>query len=189
MITIVGVGALGSHVALALRNMEQRIRVVDFDKVEMKNTQAQFHSTMSLGQNKALATAQSMLGLFGVNVEAFPRKLTEDNVDQLLKGSDIVIDCTDNIEARKLIRAYTLGADMPCLHGALSATGDFSRIMWTEHFVADAEDDEGATCEDGEALPFFMSTASFLAIQVQQFLKDGKKKSFQLTPGASLRVT
>ena len=43
-VVIVGVGALGSHVALLGRNWGVQLKLVDFDRIEQKNTQAQFHS-------------------------------------------------------------------------------------------------------------------------------------------------
>lgn len=188
MITIVGVGALGSHVALFLRNEPEGLKVVDFDKVETKNTQAQFHSTMNLGKNKAVALRQAFQGLFEVKVLACPRKLETANAYTLLSSSALVIDCTDNIAARKLISTSCKNEMIPLLHGCLSAAGDLARIVWEENFVPDAEGDEKATCVDGEHLPFFAAAAAFLAVEAQNFLKMGKKRSWQLTPSGILRI-
>lgn len=189
MITIVGAGALGSHVALLLRNLKHKIKIVDFDKVEMKNTLAQFHPKMGLRRNKAQALAQALQGMFSTMVEAVPHKLTKDNIDLILDHTDLVIDCTDNIAARNLIQGFAIDVDTPCLHGALSADGAFARIMWTEDFVADAEGEDGeVTCIDGEHLPFFAAAASYLAIEAQRFLGTGKKQSFQLTPAGLIRL-
>lgn len=197
MIVIVGVGALGSHVLLNLRNLEDTIRVIDFDKVEYKNTQAQMHTRMSLRRNKAQAAQQAMQGMFGLKIEAIPHKLTDDNVAQLLGDADLIIDCTDNIAARQVIqRGATLdpaGLErvnaIPCLHGCLSAAGDFARVVWTEHFQADGEGAEGeATCEDGEQLPFFALASAHVAQEAQRFLRDGSKRSLQITLNAVLRL-
>lgn len=189
MITVVGVGALGSHVALLLRNEEIGLKVVDFDRVEQKNTQAQFHSRMSLGKNKAQSLSQALLGLFGVKVASVPHKLTDDNARAVLGASELVLDCTDNIEARKVITHTCRLCKVPCLHGALAASGDFARVFWDEHFVPDAEGPEAAaTCVDGEHLPFFAAAAAFMAVEAQHFLETGKKRSFQLTPTGLLRM-
>jgi len=185
MIAIIGVGALGSHVALLLRNMNPTLRLVDFDRVEQKNTQAQFHSKMSLGRNKAQALKQTLEGMFGTCVEAIPHKLSSGNCKELLKTGtvDVVLDCTDNIEARRTIKDYCWQHQIPCLHGALSAAGDFARIVWEEHFAPDAEGAEAAaTCIDGEHLPFFGMAAALMAVEAQRFLKTKKKRSFQLSP-------
>lgn len=191
MITIVGVGALGSHVALFLRNSKQRIRIVDFDRVEQKNTQAQVHTIMSLGKNKAHSLGQALFGMFGIKVDAIPVRVADTNVEVLLKDSELVIDCTDNLAARDVIQRFCTvsSPQIPCLHGALSASGDFARIVWTEHFTADAEGKDGeATCIDGEHLPFFALAASHIALSAQRFLKTGTKQSFQISPTGVLRI-
>jgi len=189
MIVIIGAGALGSHVALLLRNSELKIRVIDFDRVEQKNTLAQFHTKMGLRKNKAVALAQSLQGMFGVKIEAIPHKLDVDNALNIVGSPALLIDCTDNIKARKLIATYADTQGIPCLHGSLSGDGQFGQIIWSEMFTADAEGADGeATCEDGEALPFFCMVAAFIAIEAMRFLDTGKNQSFQLTPAGVTRV-
>jgi molybdopterin/thiamine biosynthesis adenylyltransferase len=118
MITVVGLGALGSHVVQFLRNEPSGIHVVDFDRVESKNVGAQFHTKMGLGKNKASALDRAMEGLFGVKVARIsPVKLTDCNNFALLEGSDLIIDCTDNQEARIIISEWCTDSGVPCLHG------------------------------------------------------------------------
>jgi molybdopterin/thiamine biosynthesis adenylyltransferase len=189
MITIVGVGALGSHVALLLRNEKIGLRLVDYDRIEQKNIQAQFHTQMSVGHNKARALAQAMQGLFGVKTDFFPTRVAATNIEVILRGSSLVIDCTDNLEARLLLIQECKRACTPCLHGALAASGDFAQVLWSEHFYPDSEKDKGgATCIDGEHLPFFVFASSAVASEAQHFLKTGKKSSYQLTPRNVIRV-
>ena len=189
MITIIGAGALGSHVALFLRNLKGKIRVIDFDRVDAHNVQAQFHTVQGLRKNKALALSQSMKGMFGAEVESIPHRLTQDNWSKLLMDATLLIDCTDNIAARRLIQEYYDEYGVPVLHGCLSADGQFARIVWDEMFVPDPEGNDGqATCEDGEALPFFAMASALIAVEVQNFLKTGKKRSFQLTGSGTLRI-
>jgi molybdopterin/thiamine biosynthesis adenylyltransferase len=188
-VVIVGVGALGSHVLLNARNWDTRFKVIDFDRVEQKNTQAQMHTRMSLRRNKAQAVQQSMQGMFGLKVDAVPHKLTSENAKQLLQGADLIIDCTDNIAAREVIQTASAEYDIPTLHGSLSAAGDFARIMWTEHFTPDSEGAEGAaTCEDGVALPFFALAAAHVAQEAQRFLTEGTRRSLQISPTSVLRL-
>ena len=188
-IVIVGIGALGSHVALFGRNWAGTLNVIDGDRVEQKNTLGQFHTTMGLGKNKALALKQASQGLFKGNINALPHMLTEDNVAHLLGNADFIIDCTDNIEARTLIQRFARAVGITCLHGALSADGTFGRVMWTEHFVPDAEGAVGqATCEGGENLPFHGLVAAKVAAVAQEFLKTGKKSSWQIAGGTFIRL-
>lgn len=190
MIVIVGVGALGSHVALFGRNWDKPLRLVDFDRVEMKNTQAQFHTKMGLGRNKTQALLQSFQGLWGLKVEANTNRLTPDNAKAILGGASLVLDCTDNAEARRTIQGFVRQNGLPCLHGALSADGTFGRIVWDEHFVLDEEGKLGeATCEDGRTLPFFALAAAQMALVTQTFLEKGTKQSYQISPTGFLRLT
>lgn len=183
LIVIVGLGALGSEVLQFARNFAADFKVIDFDRVEQKNTLAQMHTRMSLRRNKAESMKQAMQGMWGLKVDAIPHKLTTENATQLLGGAALIIDCTDNIAAREVIQAFAKDNATPTLHGSLSAAGDFARVMWTEHFTADAEGADGeATCEDGEQLPFFALAGAHVAQEAQRFLKEGTKRSFQINP-------
>ena len=181
-ITIIGAGALGSHVAQFLRN-EGKLKVVDFDVVEAKNTLAQFHSKASVRQRKATALSSVMNLLWGIKVEANTNKLVENNSEQLIGAPDLVIDCLDNGAARRHVQRYARQEGLPCLHGALAADGAFGRVIWDENFVADDEDAAGApTCEDGRHLPFIVTVASLIAASAQYFLNVGKKRGWTIAP-------
>jgi molybdopterin/thiamine biosynthesis adenylyltransferase len=185
-ITLIGLGALGSHAALALRNVGH-LKLVDFDLVEQKNTLAQFHTKMSLRRNKAQAMQQAMLGLWGLKVEVVPHKVTDDNVAVILAGSDLVIDATDNIAARACIKGYCEEAGLPLLHGAMSQDGTFAQVVWTEEFEVEAGEG-GATCEDGENLPFHVLVGAYIAQVAKDFFDKGKRRNFQVTPGRTMGV-
>lgn len=188
-VVIVGVGALGSHVVLLARNWSVQLRLVDFDKVEMKNRAAQMHGSMMVGRNKAHSLRDFMNVAFGWTVEAVPHRLEDTNVDMLLSDADLVIDCVDNAATRRLIQELVREHDIPCLHGAVSADGTFGRVIWDEVFVPDEEGVAGAaTCEGGEALPFFALVGAWTALAAQQFLATGRRMSFQMTPSSFVRI-
>ena len=188
-ITVIGVGALGSHTVMLLRNLGAELVVIDFDRVEQKNVLSQFHAKPSVGKPKVMGLSQTMKFLFGTKLEAIPHKLTRDNARELLVGADVVIDCLDNAEARRIVQATVRAQGMPCLHGALAADGSFGRIVWDEDFVIDVESDEGAaTCEDGNHLPFIVITAAYMARAVQAFLENDHKIGFHVHPGGANRI-
>lgn len=190
MVTIVGVGALGSHLVLLGRNWPVNIRVIDFDRVEAKNIQSQFHTKMGSGKNKAKALQAAMQGMFKVQIQAMSTKLMGNNQVPLLSESDLIIDCTDNFKAREIIQEYCADIALPCLHCCLSADGGLARVVWTEHFAPDKEDEEGgATCEDGQNLPFHVQASALAAQIVQRFLEEGVKQSWQITPYSVVRLT
>lgn len=182
-ITIIGVGALGSHLVPAIRNETVDIKVIDFDRVEPKNVASQFHFKGSIAKKKVDALKQAMQFCYGRTIEIVGNKLTADNVTQLLGASDLLIDCLDNGEARRLVQTYARANKVPCLHGALAADGTFAQVVWDEHFVIDDESNVGApTCEDGAFVPFIQIASSYLALSVQKFIKNGSKMSFMISP-------
>ena len=187
-IVIVGVGALGSHVVQFLRSVpDVAITVVDFDRVEQKNTLSQFHPRQSVGRSKVLAIQQTMSFLFGKKLQTVPHKLTADNVEVVLGVADLIVDCLDNAEARQLVQRFARRHEVPCLHGALAADGSFGRVVWDADFEADAEPTSGAaTCEDGEHLPFIVACAAYLALAIQRHLDAGEQVGFSLHPGGTL---
>ena len=186
-IVIVGLGANGSHTATALRNAGA-LKLVDFDRVEQKNTLAQMHGKMGLRRNKAQAMGQRFQGEWGQRVEVVPHKVTDDNAKVILGGADLVIDCTDNIAARACIKQYCVAEGIPLLHAALSADGHFGQIIWTEFFKADGEEGDGATCEDGDNLPFHFLMGGLIAQTAKTFLTSGKQHNWQVTSAGITRV-
>jgi molybdopterin-synthase adenylyltransferase len=188
-VTIVGAGALGSHLVLLSRNWDVSLKLIDFDYVEQKNIRSQFHTKMGLRQNKAHALGKAMLGMFGTKLDARVPKLTIDNVEILLGGSDLVIDCTDNFEARTLIQDYCKDQETPCLHGGLSADGQFARVIWSEDFTPDHEGTPGqATCEDGDHVAFYAMAGAQIAIIAKKFLETGKRVNLQMTPSSIMHL-
>jgi len=189
IITIVGVGALGSHLVPLLRNVRAELRVVDFDRVEQRNVASQFHAKAGVGKTKVQALEQLVQFAFGLRIRGFPRRLGSENVKEILTGADLVVDCVDNGAARRLIQDHVRAAGTPCLHGALAADGALGRVIWDEVFTVDDEPAEGAaTCEDGAHLPFVSVVASWLAVAVQRFVEKGERHGFHVFPGGTTRI-
>ena len=188
IVTVVGVGALGSHVVQFLRSMDVEIRVVDFDRVEQKNVYSQFHGKPGIGKKKVAALAQSMQLLFGVKIETFSHKLTNDNQEALLAG-DLIVDCLDNHLSRSLVQEWVRTHNVPCLHGALASDGSFGRVVWDENFAIDSEALIGdATCENGEFLPFIAITSAYIARAAQVFFLEDRKVGYEVSPAGSTQT-
>lgn len=188
-VVIVGVGALGSHLVQFLRNEDVTLTIVDFDRVEAHNVASQFHSKASVGKKKVMALFQSMNFLYGRYLYVNNHKLTKDNVTQLLGDADLVIDCLDNGEGRRLIQEFVRANSIACLHGALAADGAFGRVVFDEDFIIDDEAGiGGVTCEDGAFLPFIGVTAAHLALAAQRYLREGKKLGFSISPAGVQRI-
>jgi molybdopterin/thiamine biosynthesis adenylyltransferase len=189
IITVVGVGALGSHTVQFLRNAKATLKVIDFDRVESKNIQGQFHGKHAVGQAKVMSLRGAMDLLFGVKIQTNLNKLGDHNVDALLGGSDLVIDCLDNAASRRVIQTFVRKTQIPCLHAAVDANGSFGRVCWDESFRIDEEDGEGApTCENGEHLPFLAMVAAHVAHSAKEFMGKGSRLGYRVSPGGTIRV-
>ena len=97
-ICIIGAGATGSFVALALAKMGlSNIRVFDKDTIEEHNLPNQFFPTDSIGKNKTTALKELVEQFTDVKIMAAPVHYEK----QPLKG--IVISALDSMSGRKLI--------------------------------------------------------------------------------------
>lgn len=187
-ITVVGVGALGSHLIPLLRNLKAELSVIDFDRVEQKNVQSQFHSKTSVGKLKVLGLQQTMQFLFKVKLNTNSNKLIGKNAKQLLSSADLLVDCLDNAESRNIVQTYARKHKIPCVHGALAADGAYAQIAWNNDFLIDENPGEAPTCEDGEHLPFISIVSSYLAYSIQTFIGSRKTQGFQVFPGGAKRT-
>jgi adenylyltransferase/sulfurtransferase len=122
-IAIVGCGATGSALAsLLARAGVGALRIIDRDYVEPSNLQRQTlfdeaDATESLP--KAIAAARK-IGTFNseIVVEARVEDLVPGNIEALLEGADVILDGTDNFEARYLINDYAVKWDRPWIYAA-----------------------------------------------------------------------
>ncbi|MBI2424389.1 MAG: ThiF family adenylyltransferase [Candidatus Hydrogenedentes bacterium] len=105
-VLVVGAGGLGAAAlpALAAAGVGH-IGICDGDRIEISNLHRQTIYTLhQAGQPKAAAAADYLRALNPfVQVQTHPEKLTPDNVEAMLVDYDIVLDCTDNFEAKFLL--------------------------------------------------------------------------------------
>ena len=131
-VTILGCGALGSFQAAALaRAGAGTIRIVDRDYVELTNLQRQWlfdEADASAGAPKAIAAKRQIERInSSVRVEAAVADLTAANAEELLGDSQLVLDGTDNFEARYLLNDYCVRAGIPWIYGG--AVGSYGIVM------------------------------------------------------------
>jgi adenylyltransferase/sulfurtransferase len=131
-VTIVGCGALGSFQAGALaRAGLRRLRLVDRDYVELSNLQRQWlfeEADADQALPKAVAAARKLRAIDAASeVEPFVTDLTSANAEELLGGSDLLLDGTDNFETRYLINDFSVSRSIPWIYGA--AVGSYGLVM------------------------------------------------------------
>ena len=104
-VAIVGLGGLGSNVALWLARLGVgQLLLYDFDKVELSNLNRQYYFLEDVGQYKATALLRHLKAVnpYG-NYCSEVMRLTEDNLPELLSEAHIVCEALDKPEAKALL--------------------------------------------------------------------------------------
>ncbi len=132
-VTVVGAGGLGSPALsyLAAAGIGQ-LRVIDPDIVEEDNLQRQLlYGQGDVGQLKVDAAARRLVELNPhTRIRRIPAQLTRINAPELLRGSDVVIDGTDNFPARYAISDACVAASIPCVWAALGQFDAQLTVFW-----------------------------------------------------------
>jgi molybdopterin/thiamine biosynthesis adenylyltransferase/rhodanese-related sulfurtransferase len=121
-VLVVGMGGLGCPAAqyLAAAGVGH-LGIADFDKVSASNLHRQvLYTPADAGSKKVLVAAERLQAQNpGIKLTAHEVKITSDNVMQLIKGYDIIVDCTDNFEIRYLLNDAGVIAQKPIVYGAI----------------------------------------------------------------------
>ena len=129
-ILIVGAGGLGCPAALYLATAGvKNIRWVDPDKVEISNLPRQvLFSENDLNIPKVIVGKRILNKIVpAVDVDAIEEKADETNLNKLMSGCNIVLDCTDRFKTRHLINKYCVKNKIPLVIG--SAVGWSGQLM------------------------------------------------------------
>ncbi|MEA2621391.1 MAG: sulfur-carrier protein adenylyltransferase/sulfurtransferase [Chloroflexota bacterium] len=121
-VLFIGAGGLGASGMLYLAAAGVgTIGVVDFDVVDMSNLQRQvIHTSERVGQKKTESAAESIRALNPeVHVETYDEMLTEDNVERLIAGYDVILDGTDTFETRYTLNDAAVRAGIPVVHASV----------------------------------------------------------------------
>jgi hypothetical protein len=177
-----GGGALGSHALFIARDLEHELAVIDFDRVETKNLASQWFVKQMVGKNKATALKTQLLNFYGVTIKDYTVKLTGLNADTILGGADLIAECFDNAESRRVVQTYVRSHGKPCLHAGLAANGEFGVVRWDRDFVIDEENVPGqATCEGRGFLPLILRVSSALVASIQFYLADQRQVNWNIS--------
>jgi molybdopterin/thiamine biosynthesis adenylyltransferase len=105
-VLVVGVGGLGSPVALYLAASGiGHIGLLDEDKIEVHNLQRQIlYDTYYIGRPKVEIAAEKLGDLNNeIKITSHNLRLNINNAEQLIEKYDIIADCSDNFETRFLL--------------------------------------------------------------------------------------
>ncbi len=121
-VLIIGAGGLGSPCALYLASAGVgKIGIIDSDSVELNNLQRQIlHSTANVGKAK-VESAKERMNSINPDVEVIPYKvrLTSENILDIIKEYDIIVDGSDNFPTRYLVNDACVLSKKPLSHGGI----------------------------------------------------------------------
>jgi molybdopterin/thiamine biosynthesis adenylyltransferase len=95
--------------------------IVDFDTVDLSNLQRQIvHTTERVGRRKTESAAETLQALNpDVTVMPHEEMLTEENVERLIAGYDVILDGTDTFETRYTLNDAAVRAGIPVVHASV----------------------------------------------------------------------
>ncbi len=121
-VLLLGAGALGSPSGLYLAAAGVgTIGIVDYDVVDISNLQRQIiHANDRVGMLKTESAQKSINALNpGVKVTRHEVRLSSENVMDIIRGYDVIINCSDNFPTRYLINDACVFAGKPLVDGAI----------------------------------------------------------------------
>lgn len=121
-VLLVGAGGLGSPSAYYLAAAGVgTLGIIDNDVVDLSNLQRQIlHTNERIGMPKTESAKQTIQALNpDVRVIPYQQKLTSQNIMEIIKDYDIVVDGCDNFPTRYLVNDACVMAKKPNVHGSI----------------------------------------------------------------------
>lgn len=121
-VLVIGAGGLGSAIIpyLAAAGVGT-LAVVDFDTVEIHNLNRQIiHQEKFIGKPK-LESVTNYISQFNSDITFIPisQRLDEQNVAEISKDYDLILDGSDNFETRYLVNDYCVQTNKPLVYGSI----------------------------------------------------------------------
>jgi molybdopterin/thiamine biosynthesis adenylyltransferase len=121
-IALIGAGGLGAPSMLYLAAAGVgHLTLIDDDRVERSNLQRQVvHADAGVGLAKTESARRALAALNPrIAIELRTERLCAANVEDLIRGHDVVIDGADNFPTRYLLNAACLRLRLPLVYGAV----------------------------------------------------------------------
>jgi len=132
-VTIVGVGGLGCPVALYLTAAGiGRITLIDKEKIELSNLNRQIlYWSVDIGKFKTFSAIEKLSKLNPlIKFESYEEEIERESIRELIKGSNVVVDCLDNWKTRFILNEACVSEKIPLVHaGVHSWYGQITTIM------------------------------------------------------------
>ena len=187
-IHVFGLGAIGSNllVQLARQFPDFEFVGVDFDKVEDRNLATQQYFQEHVGLYKADAM-RIVLQRYIRKPKYYPNKLKVTNTTPISSNFEdqLLVDCFDNTESRKLLRLFdsvTQSYDLNILHIGFSPQFT-AEAIWNKNYSVPNDVDTKAVdiCTQQDALSFIQFVVSLTTLTISEWIQTKEKKDFIVT--------
>jgi adenylyltransferase/sulfurtransferase len=132
----VGAGGLGSPALLYLAAAGVgTLGIVEFDVVDESNLQRQIiHGQSDVGRSKAESAKESVLEANPyVHVVLHEERLDSENVMDIFRDYDLIVDGTDNFATRYLVNDACVLLGKPYVWGSIYRFDGQASVFWAEH--------------------------------------------------------
>ena len=122
-VAVIGCGGLGGYVIEGLARLGVgTIVAADPDQFEERNLNRQILCTLeTLGYPKTAAAANRVRQINpAINLVAVQKALNDDNVAEILRGANAVVDALDSNAARIELAKFCSDHSLPLVHGAIA---------------------------------------------------------------------
>ncbi len=119
---IAGAGGLGSPIAMYLAAAGVgHLVLVDRDTIDPSNLNRQLlHWEKDIGKPKSISAEEKLRGQNPyIRIDSRQETLDESNAERLARGSDVIVDATDNYASRYLLNRIAGARGVPLVHGAI----------------------------------------------------------------------
>lgn len=132
-VAVAGCGGLGSNIAISLvRSGVGHLIIADFDKVELSNLNRQQYVREDIGKPKVEVLAKHLKNINPeAEITAINEKLDPENIKELFKDADILIEAFDLASSKLwLIESWLeTNPSKPVIAGSgMSGLGNFEKI-------------------------------------------------------------
>jgi len=186
-IVICGAGAIGSQVAEAIVRQwgVLNLTVIDHDRVEQHNIGNQIYREPDVGRLKTAALADHLFDILGIEVQQVSSRLDGPMVRRWRRKGQVVVDCFDNSESRRLVAHHCDGLLIPCLH--LGVAADYGEVIWNDRYRVPTDAPPAAAaaapCHIPLARTIIALTATVGAEVLARYLLDGVQEDYTITLG------
>src|SRR5436309_2082840 len=121
-VLLLGAGGLGSPAALYLAAAGVgTLGIIDMDVVDESNLQRQIlHNMDRIGERKVDSAKKTLTALNpDVDVVTYDVRLGADNILDIIRDYDVIVDGTDNFPTRYLVNDASLVKRIPVVHGSI----------------------------------------------------------------------